>query len=400
MHSKHIFLFFLLIPFLSGCKQEKTTLLNHEFSLFLLEKDNSQAFLLSNNLDSVTPKTIELPVSRSLSFNREFLVRDGFYYQLNFKNNYFRKFGLTEKGLIPLDSIYLENNYLENATWLNESDTLLISTIEGMHQDRGNIFVLDTKNFKLIAKKQLPIPPAKDAFNILNIGVVNMYENKLWVGYSYSKYLEMDDYTTADTMLFMTLDWPSLQVLHQEKDNRSTYPGGLNFVQSYSFTDEKGNFYFMACPGIALGNNEQKPTAIFRKTKDNNAIDAKYMINISKQIGNHAYGMWYLGQQEVLIRSERKDLYTTYATHHSTYQFEYYRINLKTGAFKKLDVPLDKGTRKENVWVKGENVYIGIDDAQDEHAVWIYNKQTEKVQKGITIPNKTSFILRLDNRLN
>jgi len=123
MHSKHIFLFFLLIPFLSGCKQEKTTLLNHEFSLFLLEKDNSQAFLLSNNLDSVTPKTIELPVSRSLSFNREFLVRDGFYYQLNFKNNYFRKFGLTEKGLIPLDSIYLENNYLENATWLNESDT-------------------------------------------------------------------------------------------------------------------------------------------------------------------------------------------------------------------------------------------------------------------------------------
>jgi len=124
------------------------------------------------------------------------------------------------------------------------------------------------------------------------------------------------------------------------------------------------------------------------------------MINISKQIGNHAYGMWYLGQQEVLIRSERKDLYTTYATHHSTYQFEYYRINLKTGAFKKLDVPLDKGTRKENVWVKGENVYIGIDDAQDEHAVWIYNKQTEKVQKGITIPNKTSFILRLDNRLN
>lgn len=392
-----ILLSFVILLF-STCKQEKKQTIDAEFSLHLLQKDNSQALLLSNNLDSLQPQVLALNLPKTLNFNREYLVKDGFYYQLNYKTNYFRKFGFNEKGLTVIDSISLENNNLESAIWLNGSDTLLISTIESDHQDRGNIFIVDSKNFSLVSKKQLPIPPVKDDFNILNIGVIDVHDNKLWIAYSYSKYIEVDDYTTSENMYFITLAWPSLAILHQEEDSRSTYPGGLNVIQSYSFTDEQGDFYFMACPGIALGNNEKKPTAIFRRNKGDLAIDSSFMINISKLTNNHAYGMWYLGQQEVIIRSERKDLYSTFATHHSTYQFEYYRVNLKTGISKKIDLPLDKGTRKENVWVNGNKVYIGIDDSQDQHAIWSYNIQTEEIQKGLTIPNTTSFILRLDQR--
>jgi len=396
MKKKSLTLIPILLLLLITCKPKVQQEIDPEFSVHLLQKDDSQALLFSNNLDSSEANFTEITLPKSLHFSREYLQKDGFYYQLNYKNNYFRKLGNTENGFRVIDSTALDNNYLESALWINNSDTLLISTIEGNQQDRGNLFILDTKNFKRIAKKQLPIPPVKDDFNILNIGVMELKGNKLWIAYSYSKYIEVDDYTTSENMYFMTLDWPSLSVIHQEKDNRSTYPGGLNFVQSYSFTDENGNFYFMACPGIALGNNNNKPTAIFRKNKNSLAIDSTYMINISKKIGNHAYGFWYIGNQEAIIRSERKDLYSTFATHHSTYQFEYYRVNLNTGDLKKLDLPLDKGTRKENVWVKDKKVYFGIDDAQDQHIVWSYDIDTEKIQKGLTIPNNTSFILRLD----
>lgn len=390
-------LIFLFCVCLVSCNQDNKQTAASEFSLLLLLKDNSQALLLSDHLDSVGSNTATLNIPKTLNFHREFIVKDGFYYQVNYKNNYFRKFSITEKGLVAIDSILIEKNYLESAIWVNNSDTLLLSTIDASQQDIGNLFVIDTKNFSLLSKKTLPIPPVKGEFNILNIGVMNLQDNKLWLAYSYSKYIELDDYTTSDSMYFMTLEWPTLAILHQQKDSRSTYPGGLNFIQSYSFTDENGDLYFMSCPGIALGNNDSKPTALFRKNKNSLAVDSSYMIDISDRIGNHAYGMWYIGKQEAIIRSERKDLYSTFSTHHSTYQFEYYIVNLKTGTLTKINVPLDKGTRKENVWVKENKVYIAIDDDKDQHAIWIYDKQTQNVQKGLTVPNNTNFILRLDH---
>lgn len=396
-YLKSILLLSCFILAFTNCKQKPVASDNAAFSLYLLQKDDSHAILLTQALDSTAALTQAIPVPSGLNFNREFILKDGFYYQLNPKNRHFRKFGLNANGLVPIDSIDLGDNYLENVSWVNNSDTLLIATIESTHLDKGNIFLLDTRNFKLILKKQLPLPAAKDDFNILSIGIMELKANKLWFGYSYSQFFGKDDYSTADSMYFMTIDLASGDILHQEEDHRSTYPGGFNLVQSYSFTDEKGDFYFMSCPGIAMGNNLQQPTGIFRKQKDSLQIDPKFFINISQQIQNHAYGLWYLGKQEAIIRAEQQDKYSDFSNHHSTYQFEYYRVNLLTGAFSKLDLPLDKGTRKENVWIKDGIAYIAIDDAQDQHAVWIYDSTSEKIKKGITVPNNSSYILRLDH---
>lgn len=385
-----------LIIVLSNCQQAVVQDNTSAFSLYLLQKDDSHAILFTDSLDSSATLPEALPVPAGLNFNREFIQKDGFYYQLNPKNRHFRKFGLNSKGLVAIDSIDLGNNYLENAVWVNNSDTLLIATIESTHLDKGNIFLLDTRNFKLILQKQLPLPTAKDDFNILNIGIMELKDNKLWFGYSYSRFLAQDDYSTADSMYFMTIDLPTANILHQEEDHRSTYPAGYNLVQSYSFTDEKGDLYFMSCPGIAMGNNLEQPTGIFRKQKNSLQIDPNFFINISQNLHNHAYGMWYLGKEEVIIRAERKDKYSDFSNHHSTYQFEYYRVNLITDVFSKLNIPLDKGTRKENVWIKDGIAYLAIDDADDQHVVWIYDSATQKVKKGITVPNKSSYILRLD----
>ena len=204
MSKNIIILFPLLLWLLTACNEDIKQTEDSAFSLHLLQKDNTQALLLTNNLDSIDAFTAALPLTKSLNFNREYLVKDGFYYQLNYKNNYFRKFGFNMKGLVPLDSILLGNNYLESAIWINDSDTLLISTIDATQQDHGNLFVVDSKNLNLLDKKKLPIPPTKDGFNILNIGIMNFQDNKLWLAYSYSKYTDVDDYTTSENMYFMT----------------------------------------------------------------------------------------------------------------------------------------------------------------------------------------------------
>lgn len=121
------------------------------------------------------------------------------------------------------------------------------------------------------------------------------------------------------------------------------------------------------------------------------------MINISNKINNHAYGMWYLGNQEALIRSERKDRYHNFQDHHSTYHFEYYRVNLRNGDMVKLDLPFDKGTRKESVIVQNNKAYIGIDDSTNTHSIWVYDIPTAKISKGTGLSQRVDFILRMDS---
>lgn len=152
----------------------------------------------------------------------------------------------------------------------------------------------------------------------------------------------------------------------------------------------------MTNPGIALGNNLKLPTAIFRKKKGQQLVDQRFMINISNSIGNHAYGIWYVGNGKAIIRNEQKKLYTDFSNYHAVYQFEYRLVDLKSGSIEKMQLPLDKGTQKNNVWSDKKDVYIAIDAANDEHRVWKYNLQTKEITKGFNLPKTTNFIVRMD----
>lgn len=183
-----------------------------------------------------------------------------------------------------------------------------------------------------------------------------------------------------------------------QKEVRSTYPAGVNTVQHNEFTDEHGDFYFMSCPGIAMGNRTDLPTAIFRIKANSNLVDPNYLFNLSSsKIANHAYGLWYIGNGQAIVRSERKDLYKGLSDHYSTPHFEFYLLDIaKQRVIKKLALPLDKGTRKEAVLVKGDTVYIAVNSATEGNYIWNYNVKTGKLSKGLQIGGVAAFIVRLD----
>ncbi|MFD2744416.1 MULTISPECIES: hypothetical protein [Sphingobacterium] len=385
-----------IIGFGTSCTQTKQQIdspINFEpaYSLFV-SKESVNNFVM---IDSTWQQLASFSPPHA-GFNREFIQRKGFIYSVNPENDYLIQYRISSMGLQAMDSIKVVNDNIEQYHWKNNSDTLLISNVVHGDIETCSFYEIDTKTFSLIREAQLPIPPAVNDFNILSLGLVRYDNDKLWIAFAYSKMLGHNEYTTLDTMYYRTLDFASLRVLSEQKDPRSTYPGGINTIQTYSGTAENGDFYFTSGPGIAAGNNIEQPSAIFRKKKGSDEVDTTYMVNISAQTGNHAYGFWYVGNGKAIVRGERSDKYTDFSNHHAVYQFEYYLADLANGKLQKLDLPLDKGTRKENVVQVGADLYIAIDDEKENHTVWQYNLESGKITAHLTPDFPIDYQLRLD----
>jgi len=388
-------LLLLLIVFFIGCSsRDQSNSISNNYSLYIMNKNLGNTIVTTNSIDSGTINIlkdgIDLPTRY---FDRSIIVHNDFFYHI--KSGKFIKFEMQENALTEIAAIPMSNQHIENMNWQGK-DTLLLFTLDNKTYSKLHYYKIDVKKFEILQKEEIHLPVAPSKFPIVSIGFSTLHQNNLILGYTYNKVINETDFTTIDTMYFATLDPQTLKIKSIQKDNRSTYPGGVNTVQSYSFHDERGNFYFMSCPGIALGNNLSKPTAIFRIPNNTTTVDSSYFFNLTATNQNHAYGMWYLGNNEAIIRSERKDLYNDFSDHHSTYQFEYYVIDLLKQTATKLTLPYDKGTRKESVLVENDKAYITIDDKDDNHQVWIYNIQTKKISTGLKLDKETDFIVRID----
>lgn len=399
MQQKKVLFALLLIIccFMTSCTEQATTRQTQgKYSLFTMNKDLGNTLLITDNISSdslaINPHGISVP---NTDFDRSVIAHKGYYYQIDAINEVFAKYKLTPKGVEKVDQLPMVNRHIENVSWLSP-DTLFLITLDDKSYSYINYYIIAVNDFKIVKQGQINLPIDNPEFPIISIGFSIIKNSKLLIGYCFNKIYNTTDFTTSDYMYLAEIDTTNMQVEKILKDARSSYPGGINTVQSYSFKDSSGDFYFMSCPGVALGNNIKMPTAIFRIKDKASIIDPTYMINLSEKTGNHAYGFWFLGQDQAIIRSERKDLYTDFSDHHSTYQFEYYLINLKSQEIAKLALPYDKGTRKESVLVSNNKAYITIDDKDDNHQVWIYDILTRKISEGLKLDNQVDFIVRID----
>ena len=390
------FAILLISGLLLGCgKKAKNN--KGQYSFYILAKDNKEYLVTTDKLDSgiLKPETDGILLD-GVDMDRDVLVKNGFIYHLNRKTSLFSKFSLAQEHLIVKGKTGIAKFSLENYNWVGKDSLLLIGlNTDGYHQVRYAL--VNTRDMKVIRTDDLAIPKPTGKFKSLSVGFTKIKNGSLYIGYTYHFPISMSDYTTSDTMYVSRFNYPSMQLMATGKDTRSTYPGGMNAVQNYSFTDKNGDYYFMTCPGIALGNRPDLATGIFRIKENEDHIDKDYFFDISdSEIANHAYGMWSLGNDEVVIRSERKDLFTGLGDHYSVAHFEFFVLNLKTKAIRKIDLPLDKGTRRECVLVKDGVAYIAVNSSKHGNYIWQYNIKTRGLKKGLQLGGDTDFILRID----
>lgn len=389
--------FALLLGTLQSCNSSKSNGETAKYSFYILGKEGKEYIVQTNTLTNgeVKPETVGAELDAD-DMDRDVFVKNGFYYHLDRKAPLFSKFKVEDGKFKLITDLKIEDFSIENYTWLN-GDTLLLTGLNAKLYNQPKFVLIKTGEMKIVSSGLVDIPKPGGKYTSMSIGLVERRNQKIFIGYTYHMANGTSNYTTSDTLYVSTLSYPEMKLLKTDKDTRSTYPGGINTVQSYTFKDSNGDYYFMSCPGIALGNRTEIPTGIFRIKAGADGIDPDYFFNIStSSINNHAYGIWYLSGDEAIIRSERKDLFKGLGDHYSTAHFEFYVINLKTKAVKKLNLPLDKGTRRECVIVENGIANIAVNSTKEGNYIWQYNIKTGALTKGLQFGGDTDFILRMD----
>lgn len=367
-----------------------------KYSFYILAKNGEDYIVKTDSLN----KGIIYPEKQGAllndkEFDRDVIVKDNFYYRIDRRTPYFSKYKVDQNSYKKVDSIPTKDFSIENYCWAGK-DTLLLTGLVKPAFARAKYILLKTDKLAVIAQGDIDIPAPKGRFSSMSIGFTERRGQQLLMGYTYHQQLGLSNYTTSDTMYITSLTYPHMKAIKTDKDTRSTYPGGINTVQHFTFYDEAGNFYYLTCPGIALGNRPDLPTGIFRIKKGESASDKNYFFNISATVHNHGYGMWYLGNNKAIVRCERKDLFKGLSDHYSAAHFEFYVINLLTQKAEKLPLPLDKGTRRECIIVDKGIAYIATNSTKEGNYVWMYNIEKGTLKKGLQLAGETDFILRMD----
>lgn len=392
-------LLYLLLLCLVACNQSDLTTGEHthkKYSIYILAKDGKEYILETNSLSKgeLKPELDGANVS-NIAMSRAVIVKNGFYYHLDRKNEQLVKYQIQDKQLKQVAAMPLKDFSIENFYWKSE-DTLLLTGLNTSDFSQVKYVMINTDNMQQTAGADLKIPRPAGRFDNMSVGFVNLHGQQLFVGYTYHEQLSAANYTTSDTTYITEFNFPLMTVVKTTKDIRSTYPGGINTIQPYSFNDEQGNYYFMTCPGIALGNRPELPTAIMQIKSGSDSPDESYFFDLTALTHNHAYGLWYIGNNKAIIRSERKDLFKGLSDHYSTPHFEFYVIDLISKTLQKLNLPLDKGTRRQCVIVNKDDAYISVNSPTEGNYIWVYNKKSGELKKGLQLSGDTDFIMRID----
>ncbi|MET4141121.1 hypothetical protein [Pedobacter sp. UYP1] len=390
----------LVLFFCTSCNQNNHQDLSpskKKYSLYILGKDGKEYLLETDSLNSgsVRPEEEGALLDGDV-MDRDVIVHQGYYYHLSRKKASFEKYKLNGSTLTLLAAMPLKDFSIENYNWI-ANDTLLLTGLNKADYTQVKYISLNTDKMQQTSAGEINIPRPSGKFTSVSIGFAELRKGKMLLGYTYNEQLSSSNYSTSDTTYVAVIKYPGMQLIKTDKDTRSTSPGGTNTIQSYAFNDEQGNYYFMSCPGIALGNRPELPTGIFRINAARETIDKSYFFDISGSvIKNHAYGIWYLGHHKAIIRSERKDLFKGLSDHYSTAHFEFYILDLLKKDIKKLDLPLDKGTRRECVIVKDNLAYIAVNSTLNGNYIWSYNISNGTLKKGLQLAGDTDFIMRAD----
>lgn len=373
-----------------GSREEK----EHRYALYVRSKDGREYLHTVSDLASgyTQPVTDGWDLEEH-DIGRELIVNKENFYHFSYPSFQFTRYQLEKEGLVQKNILALPDFSLENFLWLSE-DKLLLLGLDSTYQ-RPVYAVVHPTEMKEISRGALPLPPPDRGENSMSIGFAHLRGDTLLIGYNYMT-VDRESYSTSDSIWIAALHTPAMTLLERSAEPRSAYPGGLNTIQPYCFTDERGDFYFISSPGILLGHRDDRPTAIFRVAKGARVTDATYMIDVTKATGDNGYGMWYLGNGMAVVRTEKKGTYTGWNDYHNVHQFSFYTVDLAAGLMTRLPLPLDKGGRRDAVRVEGDRAFISVNSTTEGNFIWVYNLHTGQLTRGLEVEDKVDYIFRID----
>ena len=392
------FLFFIITAAVAGSCTQTIPQPPKKYSIMVMSDDDKQYIIQTDTLDHGTAYPVRdgALVASPARIWYYTIVKDGYYYFVSNLTHYFVKNQVTGNKFVAVDSVLLPGfRYPDNCVFYSPDSVLIVNSSSPEAPKQYARINVKTMKAKI---GDLPVPAPQAPFKFMSVGFLEFRPPYCWIGYTYHYKDDTNGYGSSDTVYIAQTTFPGMQLQHIIKDHRSTYPGNVNTAQQNTFEDEHGDFYFLSCPGIVRGANPSQPTAIYRMKAGAQVLDSSYFFNISASpVHNHAYGLWYIGDNQAIIRSERKDLFSTFEEHYKVPHIEYYVVNLLTQAVRKLNLPLDRGSSRTCVLAEGPVVYISINDGKGGNDIWVYHKQEQSVRKGLHLGGPVNYILRVEH---
>lgn len=315
----------------------------------------------------------------------------GFYYYPSTSSGKGRlsKFSLVNNQLttvleVPYTHIASINSYV----WIDDNTLVFIGT-DG---DAKKILysVVDATTLK-ITNGQISVPAIPTGYISYSLGNVNYVNGKLFLGIAHTAQWPAPAQPQVNIAV---VDYPSFSYVKTIVDTRTVGPGVSNMWMPGSFTDEKGDIYYLANPSWMATN---LPSSIYRIKSGTTVLDATYYVNTNTSaIGNPVEGIWYLGSGQAIVKYQDLSVAAGGSTSQHIYGFAI--LNITTGALvKKLtDIPLDKGSMISNVVIEDGKAYISANSETGKDYIWVYDAAAGTVKPGLEVQGGFDYILRID----
>ena len=348
----------------------------------------------------------------------ETILKGKYYYQIT-DDKKFGKYQITESGISVIQEVpatlLKAGKYCH--TWLDDKTLLLV----GSNGDSSKVLWVkyDTDTMRELSdgELKLPAPPEGQKYNTSGLVAFRKQDQKILYTFTYKKITKVKGVKGTDPKpeFYLSIIDPSSMTVEttstetRAEEMASTAFGELR--QNKSFFDEKGNYY-LSChiflPGEMNGKGKQTTTSkrsvLLRLNAGETAFDPAYNgyeRNTSGILRGKITTCDYLGEgkallymQDPLFADPSKEPIWDSTT--NPWVFYWIVLDLNTGAQTWLkEIPFGNGSFAQLALVEGDKVYIGSTSGIQNACVYVYDRKTGSLTKGLTFENKGFSIDRI-----
>lgn len=367
--------------------------------------------ILVKSVDSLTAQPIidfkNDGADVTATIKQETIYKGKYYYQVPVSEDRFGKYQIINNKLVPvIEQPFKKNTFkarFYTHAWLDDN-TLVIMAANGA-KDKVIWTKLNTEDMNILAEGELTLEiPEGDTFSSSGLARYRKSDNKIIYFFQHKK--ETKNFYAA----FINAN--DMTVEKEVKENRAEQMAGTAYgelLQDKMFFDDNENLY-LAC-NSRIPNSEKTTCQygrLLRIKKGELDFDKSYegykdytgkLVTVD-YVGNNK-AILYIQDPEYTGTSSNNAVYAGWGKEYNSY---YALLDLNTDKKEEFTcngnkLPYSSGTFSQRSLVTDNHIYIGVNPKDSEPCVYIYDIETEKTEKGLTITEGYGFdrIVLMDN---
>ncbi|AZA89714.1 Uncharacterised protein [Chryseobacterium nakagawai] len=314
-----------------------------------------------------------------------YIVKNGFIYNYKTDQGIFKKFKYTQDRLTTAKEVpYTFISDISSYVWIDDNTLVIVGeTGDGQHI-RYSVF--NASDLSIIRQGEIDgFEPFPNAYNFYTLGSMTYMDGQIYLQYSFRN----GKWITPEYYNFAVIDYKTFKVKHSASDSRSSGVANGSPYFKTAFRKDNEAFYYTCFPRVGAGSNK---IYLFRTLKGATSPDTGYQINLTDLVGGKTLETMidYIGNNKMVV------LYRDPALG-NTYNGRYAIIDIETKQLVRVldELPGDE-PYEQGLFVQDKKLYIAVNASKGGNYVWIYDLQTDKIIKGMKLPDNISGFARFD----